>query len=260
MSCARPPIRGGVLLIAAVLGPMSLAAGLAGAEPGPMEKPLAGRVFAGSRRSIDEALARPYDRDVPMGCVGDRVWASSPQGWAFRDDAHWLYLTNLRAFDFEVRDEHGLLVPDRATYYPSHIHYEGVAHKATTASASFTFALDNVENPLVEPFEPRSAGRAGRAAGGRTGTRSSSGRPGPSRGSTSLSSMMRRAANAGRPSRTGSNTSRGAGGWAPVRLNQASPERARPGKTRPDSNPFARRGSVWFSATPDSGSIPGSTA
>ncbi len=90
-----------------------------------------------------------------MGCVGDRVWASSPQGWAFRDDVHWLYLTNLSAFDLEVRDEHGLLVPDRATYYPSHIHYEGVARKAMTASASFTFALDNVENPLTEPFEPR---------------------------------------------------------------------------------------------------------
>ena len=75
-----------------------------------------------------------------MGCVGDRVWASSPQGWAFRDDVHWLYLTNLSAFDLEVRDEHGLLVPDRATYYPSHIHYEGVTRKAMTASASFTFA------------------------------------------------------------------------------------------------------------------------
>ena len=70
-----------------------------------------GRVFAASRRSIDEILTRPYDRDVPMGCMGDRVWASSPQGWAFRDDVHWLYLTNLKAFDLEVRDEHGLLVP-----------------------------------------------------------------------------------------------------------------------------------------------------
>jgi hypothetical protein len=156
MSRARPSIRVGILQITAAMGLISLAAPLSGAEPGPGEKPLAGRVFAASRRSIDEVLARPYDRDVPMGCVGDRVWASSPQGWAFRDDVHWLYLTNLNAFDLRVFDEHGLLVPDRATYYPSHVHLEGVTRKAmTTASASFTFALDNVENPLTEPFDPR---------------------------------------------------------------------------------------------------------
>src|SRR5271156_3469682 len=106
---------------------------LAGAEADPPGRSVAGRMFATSRQAIDEVLSRPYNRDVPMGCVGDRVWASSPQGWAFRDDVHWLYLTNLNAFDLEVRDEYGLLVPDRATYFPSHIHYEGVARKAMTA-------------------------------------------------------------------------------------------------------------------------------
>ncbi len=155
MKRARSTIRGIVVLTAAVLGPASLAAPLAGSEPGLPAGPRPGRVFASSRRSIDEALTRPYDRDVPMGCVGDRVWASSPQGWAFRDDVHWLYLTNLRAFDLEVRDEHGRLVPDRATYYPSHIHYEGATRPAMTASASFTFATDSAENPLTEPFDSR---------------------------------------------------------------------------------------------------------
>ena len=128
---------------------------LEGAEADPPRGPPAGRVFATSRSDIDEILARPYDRDVPMGCTGDRVWASSPQSWAFRDDVHWLYLTNLSAFDIEVSDEHGLLAPARATYYPSHIHYEGVLRKEMTASASFTYPLDKVENPLTEPFEPR---------------------------------------------------------------------------------------------------------
>jgi len=104
---------------------------------------------------IDEILTRPFDRDVPMGCTGDRVWASSPQGWAFRDDVHWLDLSRFTAFDFEIRDELGLLAPARATYYPSHIHYEGTERKEMTASASFTFALDNVENPLSRPFEPK---------------------------------------------------------------------------------------------------------
>ena len=128
---------------------------LEGAEADPPGRLLAGRVFATSRYDIDEILARPYDREVPMGCTGDRVWASSPQGWAFRDDVHWLYLTNLNAFDIEIHDEHSLLAPARATYYPSHIHYEGVLRKEMTASASFTYARDKVENPLTEPFEPR---------------------------------------------------------------------------------------------------------
>ena len=196
MNCARaPPIRGGVLLIAARAGTDAPSRPAARPERNPArrEKPLPGRVFAASRLSIDEILARPYDRDVPMGCTGDRVWASSPQGWAFRDDVHWLYLTNLRAFDLEVRDEHGLLVPDRRRIIPSHIHYEGVARKEMTASASFTFALDNVENPLDR------AVRAAQALdvlverpSGRIGTRSTSGRPGRSRASTSISSTMPR--------------------------------------------------------------------
>ncbi len=109
------------------------------------------RVFASSRFSMDDVLTRSYDPDVPMGCVGDRVWASSPQGWAFRDDVHWLYLTNLKAFDIEIRDEHGLLQPAKATYFPSHVHMEG-ATRAVVASASFTFTTDNAQNPLTKPF------------------------------------------------------------------------------------------------------------
>ncbi len=93
-------------------------------------------------------------RSVPMGCTGDRLWASSPQGWAFRDDVQWLYLTNLKAFDLELRDEHGLLKPAKATYFPSHIHYDGAVRQEMKASASFTFALDRVENPLSAPFQP----------------------------------------------------------------------------------------------------------
>ena len=129
--------------------------GLSGAAPGTSaagERPR--RILASSRFSIDEILARPYDRDVPMGCTGDRVWASSPQGWAFRDDVHWLYLTNLKAFDLEIRDDLGLLQPRSATYLPSHIHYEGTVRLEMTASASFTFVTDRVENPLTPPFSP----------------------------------------------------------------------------------------------------------
>lgn len=111
------------------------------------------RVFATSRFNIDEILSRPYDPDVPMGCVGRRIWASSPQGWAFRDDVHWLYLTRLNAIELEVRDADGLLNPEKATYFPSHIQLEG-GKRASTASASFTYTIDNPQNPLTPPFRP----------------------------------------------------------------------------------------------------------
>ncbi len=111
------------------------------------------RVIPASRFDIDAILQRPYGPEVPFGGVGERLWASSPQGWAFRDDVHWVYLTNIQALDLEIRDEFGLLQPAKATYFPSHVHLEGT-ERAVTASASFTFRLDRVENPLTPPFKP----------------------------------------------------------------------------------------------------------
>jgi hypothetical protein len=112
------------------------------------------RVFADNPFAIDAILTRPYSPDVPLGSVGERLWASSPQGWAFGDDVHWLYLTNLRALDLEVRDEAGPLQPAKATYFPSHVHMEG-ATRAVLASASFTHARDKVGHPLTRPFDPK---------------------------------------------------------------------------------------------------------
>ncbi len=127
---------------------------LRAAEPGSPARPYASRVFASSVYSLDAILTRPFDVEVPLGSTGARIWATSPQGWAFRDDVHWIDATVLPAFDIEVRDDYGLLVPGKATYYPSHIHYEGTTRKEMTASASFTFARDRVENPLSPPFRP----------------------------------------------------------------------------------------------------------
>lgn len=111
------------------------------------------RVVLKSVPSFDEVLSRPYTPDVPFGATGARLWASSPQGWGFKDDIHWIFLSNLCGFDLEVRDEHGLLVPRQAVYFPSHVHLEGAA-RALTASASFTYRSDKVEHPLVAPFRP----------------------------------------------------------------------------------------------------------
>ena len=126
------------------------------AEFGEDAAPLAPRsnVFAVSRFEIDEILKRPFTADVPMGCTGDRVWATHPGGWAFRDDVHWINFLPFVAFDLEVRDERGRLEPAGATYYPSHIHYDGATRLEMTAAASFTFAHDRVENPLTAPFSP----------------------------------------------------------------------------------------------------------
>jgi hypothetical protein len=147
-------ITGGVLFLIVISGWLVFEQPARGADPNPGQKAHSARVFAASRFSIDEILARPFDREVPMGCTGDRVWASSPQGWAFPDDVHWVDSTRFTAFDLEIRDEHGLLVPGKGTYFPSHVHFEGVARKEVTASASFTFTLDHVENALYQPFKP----------------------------------------------------------------------------------------------------------
>jgi hypothetical protein len=124
------------------------------AEPAPVDARVPHRIFAGSRYAIDEILARPYDSDVPLGCTGGRIWASSPQGWAFRDDVHWIDATEFKAFDLEIRDQLGLLAPATATYFPSDIHYQGTVRREMTGRASFTFALDRVDNPLSRPFSP----------------------------------------------------------------------------------------------------------
>jgi hypothetical protein len=112
-----------------------------------------GRALASSRFRIDDILKRPCTPEVPMGSTGDRVWASSPQGWAFRDDVHFLYLTNLKAYDLQVADGRGTYGPAEATSYPSHVHLEGLKRQVV-ASASFTYVIDNAQNPLTKPFAP----------------------------------------------------------------------------------------------------------
>ncbi len=138
---------------AALILMSALAGGQGTKPPKPQAASPSPRVFADSRFSMDQILERPYGPDVPMGCTGDRLWATSPQGWAFGDDVHWVYLTGLHALDLEIRDSQGLLLPEKATYHPSHVHMAG-AKRAVLGSASFTFRLDNPQNPLIQPFNP----------------------------------------------------------------------------------------------------------
>lgn len=118
-------------------------------------KPLPHRVFASSRFNIDHILARPYDRDVPFGSSGDRLWATSPQGWGFGSGVQVVYLTNLRVFDPVVKVGGVNYVVKRADYYPSHVHMIGGPGTALSATASFTYTTDDPNNPLSKPFRPQ---------------------------------------------------------------------------------------------------------
>src|SRR5579885_661431 len=109
-----------------VVGMLALAAlGPIAAWGQAAEKPLPHRVFAGSRKNIDGTLARPYDSDVPFGASGDRVWATSPQGWAFHEGVQLMYLTNLDVFDLVVMGGGKNYLIDKAEYTPSHVHMIG---------------------------------------------------------------------------------------------------------------------------------------
>jgi hypothetical protein len=118
------------------------------------DRPLPHRVFASSRFAVDQILARPYDSDVPFGASGDRVWAASPQDWAFHDGVQLIYTTNLNAFDLIVQGAGQNYIVDRADYMPSHVHMIGAPGNALTAAASFTYVTDRPENPLTRPFKP----------------------------------------------------------------------------------------------------------
>lgn len=150
MIAARSVLRvvGSVGRSAVVVG--LLAAG-AGAQEDVARAPA--RVFPPGVGSYDAELERPYGPEVPFGSTGERLWATSPQGWAFGEGVHWLFLSNLRALDLDVRDEHGPLAPAKATYRPSHVHMEGAVRRLVP-SASYTWRLDRLEAPLTPPFRP----------------------------------------------------------------------------------------------------------
>ncbi len=135
-----------------------------------------------------------------MGCTGDRVWASSPQGWAFRDDVQWLYLTNLHAFDLELRDEHGLLQPAKATYLPQPHPLRG-RRPAGDEGRRLVHVRPRSrrESALRAVRSRRSDGRAGQVANAATGSKSTSASRGRSAASTCSSSTIRPRANAARP-------------------------------------------------------------
>ncbi len=151
-----------LLLLAGVLALARPAAAQTGADAA--AKPPAGRVLPGSRFDIDAILERPYTPEVPFGGVGARLWATSPQGWAFPEGVHWLALTDIPALELEVADAHSRLRPTLATSTPSHVHLEG-AERTLTATASSGHRAEDLQAPLTPPFQPEkrwTSGASGR--------------------------------------------------------------------------------------------------
>ncbi|MFN0207893.1 MAG: MGH1-like glycoside hydrolase domain-containing protein [Planctomycetota bacterium] len=105
-------------------------------------------LFPERRPRLDDVLSRPYDANVPFGCVGDRLWAASPQGFGFDDGVNYVYINNFVPFKLKIPG----FKPGKATYYPSHVHVEGEPGMQLSASASFTYAIDGVDRPLTKPF------------------------------------------------------------------------------------------------------------
>ncbi|HLJ55492.1 MAG TPA: hypothetical protein VKT77_10675, partial [Chthonomonadaceae bacterium] len=112
------------------------------------------RLFASTRIPVDRMLARPYDSEVPFGASGDTLWATSPQGWAFREGVNYLYYTNSNVFDLAVTAGGVPYDVGKAWYTPSHVHMAGAPDYGghMSASASFTYTIDGEDRPLTKPF------------------------------------------------------------------------------------------------------------
>ena len=73
---------------------------------------------------MDDLLRRPYTPETPFGSSGDNLWATSPQGWGFGGGVHFLHpnsSSGLAPLTLHIEADDRLVVPEDATYRPSHI-------------------------------------------------------------------------------------------------------------------------------------------
>lgn len=72
---------------------------------------------------LDDLLRRPYTPLTPFGSGGNCVWATSPQGWGFREGVHWVHKTGqsgLAPFTLTIWADGANVEPGDAVYRPSH--------------------------------------------------------------------------------------------------------------------------------------------
>jgi hypothetical protein len=78
---------------------------------------------------LDDILRRPYTPTTPFGASGDCLWATSPQGWGFRNGVHWVHRTypeGMSPFTLRLRVDGEFIEPADALYRPSHVTLNGV--------------------------------------------------------------------------------------------------------------------------------------
>jgi hypothetical protein len=99
-------------------------------------------VGAGGRISptpdVEALLARPWEDQVPMACVGEGLWAGHPSGWAFSNDTNFFLLTPQGVgFNLEFRALDQPLSPRGGRAYPSHVTLEGAVHHLRAGGAKW---------------------------------------------------------------------------------------------------------------------------
>lgn len=105
---------------------LAVLAGMATAQKTSFPVQPGGRLFPGP--DVEALLARPFEPHVPMACVGQRLWAAHPEGWAFPAGVYYYALVPGKVgfnLDFRVDDRPIPAVNARA--FPSHVATSGSA-------------------------------------------------------------------------------------------------------------------------------------
>jgi len=108
---------------------------------------------------MDLLLRRPYLPGTPFGAAGETIWATSPQGWGFRDSVYWrraVPAAELRPFLLDVRADGDEISVGDALYRPSHVTLHGL-HEASGLQITEDKFLTE-DDAVVSVFSVRNPG------------------------------------------------------------------------------------------------------
>lgn len=82
------------------------------------------RILDPRQYRMDDLLRRSYTPTTPFGSTGNCLWATSPQGWGFREGVHWVHKTQeggIGPLTLAIRADGVEVVPADALYRPSYV-------------------------------------------------------------------------------------------------------------------------------------------